>query len=410
LTCFSPVPANMTPEELQAADEAFNNLRVRVATLETSLAALDKYKQVFDLLLSNNVFFTDLTKQLESRFIHVESQVAGLVALETVEEPIGRADLTYTLNSLRDNMLDNMRTMIEDHHPQTTTPAKPKHDAPALFSGKREDWKTFQAQLELFFLNTAPLYPTDVDKIMFSISRLGDTAAFKYMEKYIPSFKLSAEERPLLLSNLDTFFKAMSKTFGVTNAHVLAETHLRKLTQKGSALDYTNKFTNLAADTKWNDAAMISQYRLGLKESVQETISQTSHDEPETFAEFSQLAIDIDNRHYGYSLTRPSGRSTITRPQTTATPIHRTPAASFSSPPSMAMDLSQAQHKALDPQEKQRRKDNNLCTYCGSEGHWIKDCPTKPKFTPRPFAKNSQSVSAVQASPDVVFELGKDEA
>ncbi|KAF9117429.1 Retrotransposon-derived protein peg10 [Mortierella sp. GBA39] len=184
-------------------------------------------------------------------------------------------------------MLASMRVMMGDHHSQSSTPAKPKHDAPVLISGKREDWKTFQAQLGQLFLIAAP--PTDVDKIMFSISRLGGAAAFKYMEKCIPSFKLHAEERPLLLSNLNAFFKAMSKTFGVTNAHVLAESQFRTLKQRGSALDYTNKFTNFTADSKWNDAAMISQYRFGLRENLQESIAK--YEEPETFAEFSQLAM-----------------------------------------------------------------------------------------------------------------------
>jgi len=270
----------MTPEERQAADEAFTKLQARVTALEDSL---NKYKSVLDLLLSNKPFFTDLTNQLEVRFVQLENQVTNLTALETVDEPIGRADLTHTLTTYRDDMLASMKAMIGVRPSQPST--KPKHDAPALFSGKREDWKTFQAQLELFFLNSAPLYPADVDKIMFSISRLGDTPAFKYMEKYIPSFKLPPEERPHLLSDLNTFFKIMSKTFGVTNAHVLAESQLRHLKQRASALDYTNKFVNLAADTKWNDAAMISQYRLGLKDSVQDIMA--SHDEPETCADFS---------------------------------------------------------------------------------------------------------------------------
>jgi hypothetical protein len=65
----------------------------------------------------------------------------------------------------------------------------------------------------------------------------------------------------------------MSKTFGVTNAHILVESQLRDLSQRGSALDYINKFTALAADTKWNDAAMISQYRLGLKTTVQDIMA-----------------------------------------------------------------------------------------------------------------------------------------
>jgi hypothetical protein len=393
----------MTPEERQAADEAFTALQSRVVSLETTL---QKYEDVLNFMLTNNPFFATLAVQLEERFTNVEAQVA---ALSSLSDPVGRSELTRTLATYRDDMLASMKAMIEVSPAKSSTSSNPKFEAPAVFSGKREDWKAFQSRLELYFLNTASLYPTDANKIMFAISRLGDTPAFKYMEKHIPSFKLPEEERPILISQLDVFFKSMSKTFGVTNAHVLAESQLRGLTQKGSALDYTNRFTTLAADTKWNDAAMISQYRLGLKTTVQDIMA--NQEEPDTFAEFSQLAIDIDNRQYGYAITKGASRSSTTRPSSTSTASQRTAPPPPPAPsPSMAMDLSQAQHRPIDAQEKQRREDNNLCRYCGADDHWAKDCPKRPKFTSKPFFKPTQSIAAAQTSPDVVFDLGKDNA
>ncbi|KAF9536729.1 hypothetical protein EC957_009868 [Mortierella hygrophila] len=206
----------MTPEELQAADEAFKALQSRTSTLE---ATLQKYESVLDFMLANNPFFAELTKQLEERFLNVETQVATLASLN---DPVGRTELTHTLATYRDDMLASMKAMMEVS-PAKSPSFSPKFEAPAVFSGKREDWKAFQSRLELYFLNTTTLHPTDENKIMFAISRLGDTPAFKYMEKHIPSFKLPEEERPILISQLDVFFKSMSKTFGVTNAHVLAE-------------------------------------------------------------------------------------------------------------------------------------------------------------------------------------------
>lgn len=40
------------------------------------------------------------------------------------------------------------------------------------------------------------------------------------------------------------------------------------------------------------------------------------------------------------------------------------------------MDLTQAKH--ISKEECQRRRDNDLCGYCGAKDHWIKDCPIKP--------------------------------
>ncbi|KAK5823039.1 hypothetical protein F5H01DRAFT_317587 [Linnemannia elongata] len=218
----------MTPEELQAADEAFKALQARVTLLETTL---QKYEEVLNFMVSNKTFFGDLTTQLEDRFKNIENR---LLTLPSSTSTISRSELTRTMTTYRDDMLASMKTLIEVSPAKSSTSPSPKFEPPAVFSGKREDWKTFQSRLELYFLNTDSLYPTDANKIMFAISRLGDTPAFKYMEKHIPSFKLPEEEQPKIICQLDVFFKSMSKTFGVTNAHVLAESQLRALTQKGS--------------------------------------------------------------------------------------------------------------------------------------------------------------------------------
>ena len=46
------------------------------------------------------------------------------------------------------------------------------------------------------------------------------------------------------------------------------------------------------------------------------------------------------------------------------------------------MDLFGARYRSQErgpvtDQEKKRRRDNNLCLYCGSSGHWASQCPHK---------------------------------
>ncbi|KAF9943554.1 hypothetical protein BGZ72_003800, partial [Mortierella alpina] len=79
--------------------------------------------------------------------------------------------------------------------------------------------------------------------------------------------------------------------------------------------------------------------------------------------------------------------------------------------PSMAMDLSQAQHRPVSAEEKQRRRDNDLCSYCGLEGHWVKECPTKPAGS-KPSNKTHHSLSSATTANTnpFVFNLGNDDA
>jgi hypothetical protein len=123
----------MTPEELKAADEAFAALQAHVASLETTL---QKYQTVLDFMFTNDTFFTNLTVQLEDRFLNVKVQVSTLGSLK---DPVGRTELTHTLTTYCDNVLASMKAIIDVAPAKTTTSSNPKYEAPAVFSGKRED-------------------------------------------------------------------------------------------------------------------------------------------------------------------------------------------------------------------------------------------------------------------------------
>ncbi|KAG0296999.1 hypothetical protein BGZ98_000733, partial [Dissophora globulifera] len=139
------------------------------------------------------------------------------------------------------------------------------------------------------------LYNSPTDKILFAISRLGSRPAFKYMQNFIPSLQKPLAKQLGIITDYDLFSKTMAEHFGqqkLQNVHLVAEVQMRQLHQKGSALDYTNKFMELATDVNWNDEALIAQYRMGLKDCVQDTIGE--YDEPKTFVAFCEKATDIN--------------------------------------------------------------------------------------------------------------------
>jgi hypothetical protein len=413
-------------QQFAAANENFDALVERVKILEENAS---KNKEMLEVLVNHGRFFTVLTTELEPKLNEIVSRLDALDnnikevdeqldAIPRIRHPIGQAQLDTALQALRTELTSAINESTQVARVATITVNKPRSALPDAFSGKREDWKSFQSRLDLFFLTHDSAYPTDADKIMFIISRLGtDTAASKLMEPYISKFRDPVDLRPVLISDLKVFLAYMSKNFGVTNSHVVAEINLRKLKQSGSALDYTNKFINIAADVKWstNDDAMISAYRLGLKEAVLEVLARD--EEPTTFVAFSQLAIEIDTRQYSYTLTRSTPRNTSSSSSTSAgrttiTPhVPRTPAPiAVESGPS-PMDLGHAQHRPIDAAEKQRRKDNDLCGYCGAEDHWIRECPNKPPGK-KTIPKTAHAISAIQTSPspNITFTLGKEDA
>lgn len=428
---------------IQIPRATLQDVQDRLESVGEAITNLKKLEPTLVFFHENLEFFKIIIPTLNSRLTMLEHAVTiGLPAQISQQILPDKTDIinqisTTTLSTTR-NELQNLRQTMDDFRRDATATWATKSDlevvkaestgvlhtssnnkskvpAPSPFSGKREEWKTFSSHLSLYFTANSNQYPSDTDKILFAISRLGNGSAFKFMEQYIPDFNKPTATRPLLISNYDTFIDTLSENFGIQNAHVVAEAQLRSLQQRGSAMDYTNRFLELAAETNWNDSAKISQYRLGLKDAVQDVLALA--DEPTDFATFTSKAINIDKRQYARHVEKKTSQNssrTSTSSASSAPRTHQTSAQSASTPtntpqpadatastPDMAMDLSYIQHRPVDAEEKKRRKDNNLCSYCAADDHWVKECPTKPSFKP----KTTHSVSAAQISPDFTFTL-----
>lgn len=424
-------------------DERLVYLESKVVELDAAVAGLRRIEPSLEFLHNNLDFFKDLVLNLSSKIAMIENAiVTGLPAQITLQANMNKNEVVQQAASAVQNALrpdlEIMRLSIEEFRREASTTlatkmevenirvsstssssngssSKPKVPSPSEFTGKRENWKTFSSHLSLFFTANATLYPSDTEKILFAISRLGDGSAFKYMEQYIPDFQKSAAVRPLIISNYDTFMATMSENFGILNAHVVAEAQLRSLRQKGSAMDYTNKFLELAAETDWNDSAKISQYRLGLKDTVQDMLALT--DDPKDFATFASKAISIDKRQYARSVEKQNSQNTSRATALPASPVRppakaTTLAPRFSSPAltltpaapanPMAMDLSQVRH--ITPEEKKRRQEKGLCLYCGAGDHFAKVCPNKKTLASTEIAETSSVFEFAD------FGLGNDQA
>lgn len=386
------------------------NLQERLHSVETAVDGLRTLEPTLQFLHSNIQFFRNLVTELDRRMVLLENAInTGLPAQIIAEnaktqermsahvETIAQATVRSEVKTLRTN-LDELRRSVPTLYAtkeevsyaiqaNTTTEAKKESSSkkkiptPEAFSGKREDWKTFSNRLALYFTATGSDYPTDSDKIVFAVSRLGDTSAFRYMETYLEEFSLPTADpdRSLMTTDYKHFLGTMRKTFGVQNAEVVAGAQLRNLRQKGSAMDYTTKFREIASDLSFNDAALIDQYRLGLKDEVIDTIEDQDN-VPTTFEEYAALAITVDNRKYARSLDKKNRNTTpaATRtPALKATPDvrptpQRAPATSNGPTP---MDLGQVKH--ISAEEKARRRAEGSCLYCGNPGHFADKCPAK---------------------------------
>jgi hypothetical protein len=104
-----------------------------------------------------------------------------------------------------------------------------------------------------------------------------------------------------------------------------------------------------------------------------------STEDPCSLKDLSDFAIRLDNRLHDRRMDKSGGLRPTPGPYRSSG-SGRLPSSTDSSTP---MDLdgttTSRRFKPLTEAEKKRRRDNNLCLYCGDAGHKANECPKKAR-------------------------------
>jgi hypothetical protein len=122
------------------------------------------------------------------------------------------------------------------------------------------------------------------------------------------------------------------------------------------------------------DGALFPLFYRALNDEIKDELSKVER--PASIDEYYKLAIGIDNRLY--ERRREKGSTRTQKPGAHAPNVPKAPILPRQSN-DMIIDNVQ-KREPLTEQEKQRRKENNLCMYCGSDAHLLPECPVKPKY------------------------------
>src|ERR1700761_5157422 len=289
---------------------------------------------------------------------------------------------------------------------QTSQPHyKVEVEKPEKFNGKDT------RQLELFLNSFRACFAADPRRFADPRQRITFTGSFftdDAMRWY--GSLLDDLECPVpvntFLHTWDEFVQEPTAHFGIQDPVGDASTRLEMLwmPETGTVARYKISFDELARRVDYNDAALADRFYRGLAARLREKIAQRAVARPRDLNSIYRLALALDSNHWNYineqkiinsrfgsasgSTGRSSSATTESKPSTrterSSTVKDKSSARASSSKPSSSRSsgskVSSSDSKPdltgkltkygkLTDDEKKRRRDKNLCMYCGESGH-----------------------------------------
>jgi hypothetical protein len=182
------------------------------------------------------------------------------------------------------------------------------------------------------------------------------------------------------------FFSALQAAFDNLDALGTVERDLWALKQETSCLAYYLKFVPLVSTLGWtSNTVKITYFCRGLKENLKDLL--VGRDMPLDFSSYANKCISLDNDLF----TRQKEKKRIQPLVLAPNPPTIRPTTPVLPPGPMELDSTQ---------RKAYRRANNLCTYCGQPGYFVRDCPHpgRKKFSSISYAFAASIASASSTS------------
>ncbi len=278
------------------------------------------------------------------------------------------SDLTTQLQHLRTESAQaqqaaalNPPVVSPDVH--TIRYTEPRLPAPTVYSGEPHLCRSFLTKCSLYIALQPSLFPTEKSKVALVITLLAGRAALWGTAVW--------DQKHLCCSSFNSFTEELKKVFdwavsGREAARVLAELRQGDRT----VTDYSIEFRTLAAECSWNIEAQWDMFLHGLADRIQDEVY--SLELPPSLDGLIDLAIRVDAR------LRRREQRTLHKPVTNTEDFCFSPSSDavghLLDPEPMQMGRAR-----LTKTEKERRRINGLCLYCGAAGHIAAQCPVKAK-------------------------------
>ncbi len=164
---------------------------------------------------------------------------------------------------------------------------EPQINLPEKFDGTCLKFRGFVSQVCLIMQLHPRRYFDDTIRVGFVGTLLTGTA----VAWFAPILETSSP----LLQDFNAFMAKFEAVFGDSDKARTSANKLRRLQQgTRSAIVYASEFRQLAYDVNWGEAALIDQFRYGLRDDVEDLLLTLAN--PSSFSEAITQVIRCDNR------------------------------------------------------------------------------------------------------------------
>jgi hypothetical protein len=309
---------------------------------------------------------------------HMMDETTPSAHIHTGSAGFALSDTTAAMQARLDQLEQQLHQAQQPIAPLASYPKEPKINSPAPFKGNKSLSEEFILKIDQVFAICHRTYHDDDTRLAFVFNLLeGD--AYQWLKP-----ALLSQDKPEWISTWLAFRSEFLKTYADSDVKETSRFKLKTLKQTTSASLFATDFKRYSMYLDWSDETLRQSFFDGLRLDVQDRLLS-----PQRFASFSDLvdsAIEWDNLLYNRRrANKPTTYiDTARRPLTSVSRTSPSITTSTSVAPSVStgpwpMDVDTLQAKGpLSQAEKDRRRQNNLCLYCGQPGHQLKDCRLKP--------------------------------